>query len=266
MSGQNAQAEELDGVQGLEEPTETPAQETPPEGEEKKPEVPEGFVPVDQHQKDVNVQHKRFRDEERGRIKQKERADRLQAELDELKGTGKPVEIPPMPDRYDADFETKMAERDDAIRRAAEQDAQAEQTEAERKKNEEEQATAAQAEVQAKVETFDKNMIDAGLDPAATKKAADTVIEAGISVDFQDALLEDPDGPLFVQYLAQNPVELDSMSRMSSYQRFNHMNGLREKVQLLRPKTSNAPPPPTTLEGGGAPETKESWEEGAVYE
>ncbi len=70
-----------------------------------------------------------------------------------------------------------------------------------------------------------------------------------------------------VQYLATNPVETDEINRMTTLQRVNHLNKeVRPKALLLKPTTSNAPDPPIVLDGGGAPETKETWEKGAVYE
>ncbi len=69
-------------------------------GEETPPEVThDGFIALDKHQKDVNVQHKKYRDEERGRAAAEQRASAAEAELEDLKATNKPVEIPPAPDR-----------------------------------------------------------------------------------------------------------------------------------------------------------------------
>lgn len=110
-------------------------------------------------------------------------------------------------------------------------------------------------------------MVTHGLNPIETKAAADTIVNYGISDTFQDILLEDPDGPLFVNYLSQNPVELEEMNRMTTLQLVNHLNGdIRSKASLLKPKTSDAPDPPIILRGSGVPEQKESWEQGVIYE
>jgi hypothetical protein len=229
-------------------------------------ETPEGFISLEQHQKDVNVQHKRFRDEERGRKKQKERADKLQAEIDELRAKDK-VEVPPVPDRYSDTYEDDLKRRDEAIRAKAEQDAESDRLEAERKEKEEAQAAETEAEIKRRAKQFDANTLEHGLDPADTKKAVDQLLEYDLSDNLMDALIDDPDGPLFAQYLAQNPMELEGLMNMSAYALSQHFNGeVRQRAQLLKPKVSTAPPPPETIEGGGAPETKEPWEQGAVYD
>ncbi len=256
---------EQDGQDALTEDTDVTVQTE--DGEQPKAdETPEGFISLDKHQKDVNTQHKRFRDEERGRIKQKERADRLQEKLDKLEAERNQVEIPPIPDRYDDKYQEKLELRDAAIRKQAENDAQAQRVEAERKKQQETAQAESDAALQERVKRFDKNMVDHGLNPADTKAAADQLVEYGLSEHLEDALLDDPDGPLFVQYLAQNPVELDGLASMTAYQLVRHLDGdIRQRAQLLKPKTSDAPPPPDVPDGGGAPETKEWWEKGATY-
>ena len=244
------------------------AEDTALPGEETPPEVThDGFIAIDKHQKDVNVQHKRFRDEERGRVKEQTRADGLQKELDELKGTNAEIVVPPVPDRYSDTYDADMATRDDAIARQAEQTAATVTAAAQRKENNEARAAEESTAVNKRVAEFDSNMVTHGLKPEVVKAAVETVIGNGISNDFQDVLLEDKDGPLMVQYLAANPVETERMNRMTPLSLVNHLNGeIRAKALLLKPQTSNAPDPPITLEGGGAPETKESWERGAKYE
>ena len=237
------------------------------EQSEQPEEAHDGFIRVDKHQKDVNVQHKKFRDEERGRVKAEERADTVQKELDELKGQNATVAIPPVPDQYSETYAADVASRDEAIRKQADQDAAQQRQEAQRKEKDEARVASENEALNKRVAGFDSNMVTHGLNPVETKAAADTVIAYGISNTFQDVLLEDPDGPLFVTYLSQNPVELEEMDRMSTLQLVNHLNGdIRQKASLLKPKTSGAPNPPITLSGGGVPELKESWEEGAKYE
>ncbi len=235
--------------------------ETPPE------EKHDGFIALDKHQKDVNVQHKKFRDEERGRVKAEERTSAAEKELEELRGKQAEVVIPPVPDKYSETFDADIQTRDAAIKKQADQDAEQTRLADERKKTDEARITDENAAMSKKVAAFDTNMVTHGLNPAETKKAADTVIGYGISTTFQDVLLEDPDGPLLVTYLSQNPVELEEMNRMSVLQLVNHLNGdIRQKASLLKPQTSNAPEPPTKIKGGGAPEQKEDWEKGAQYE
>ena len=110
-------------------------------------------------------------------------------------------------------------------------------------------------------------MASHGLKTEEVKTAAETVIGFGISNTFQDVLLDDKDGPLMVKYLEDKPLEAEQINAMSTMELVNHLNTeVRPKALLLKPQTSTAPDPPVTLDGGGAPETPEPWEKGAVYD
>lgn len=243
-----------------------PGEETP--GGEKPPEIThEGFVSDDKHQREVNRQHKKFRDEERLRVKANERADEAERRLSELNAGSDDIVIPEVPDPNSDTFAEDVVKRDTAIAKKAELTAKEAQQAQDITDGEAERVTKIEAAIAEKVKAFDSNMVTLGLNPTETKIAADAVIEYGISDGFQDILLEDPDGPLFVQYLAKNPLELEKMNGMSPLQLVNHMNGdMRQKAALLKPKTSGAPPPPVTLEGGGVGVIKEDWEIGVTYE
>lgn len=226
-----------------------------------------GFIALDKHQKDVNVQHKRFRDEERGRVSEKKRADGLQAQLDEIQREKDKVVVPPVPDRYSETYDADIAERDAAIARQAELTAANNVAVAKQRENDDARLADESDALNKRVATFDSNLVSHGLNSPDVKAAAETVIGMGISNTFQDVLLDDPDGPLMVVYLQNNPIEAEQMNAMPTLELVNHMNAeLRPKALLLKPQTSAAPDPPITLEGGGAPETKEDWERGAKYE
>ncbi len=237
-------------------------------GEESPPEEKhDGFISEERHKERIGVQHKKFREEERGRVKAEERTSTVEKELEELRGKQAEVVIPPVPDRYSDTFDADIQTRDAAIKEQADQDAEQTRLADERKTKDEARITKEQAADDEKVAAFDSRMVAHGLIPAETKKAANAVIDAGISESFKELLLTDPDGPLLVTYLDQNPVELEEMISMDLSQLVNHLNGdVRQKASLLKPQTSNAPNPPTTIKGGGAPEQQEDWEKGAHYE
>lgn len=232
-----------------------------------RPQTPEGFIALDKHQKDVNVQHKKYRDEERAKIKQQQRADKAEAALQELQTEQVTAQIPSVPDPYSTTYAEDVVKRDEAIRLDAEHSAQIKKAEEDRQVEKDARASQASERAQERVKGFDANMLSLGLDPAITKQAADTLIGYGITSALEDFVLEDPQGPLFVAYLAQNPVEIEALNGLSSYELGRRLDGdIRTKAALLKPQTSNAPPPPITISGSGVPEQKESWEQGAKYE
>lgn len=242
-------------------------QDTQQTQETEQPQTPPGFIALDKHQKDVNVQHKKFRDEEREHVKARARADKAETELAEMRAEQAQTDIPPPPDPYSATFAEDIATRDDAIRLQAQQDAQIKTAEDDQLREKEAGAARDTEAARERVQIFDKNMLALGLDPIATKSAADKVVEYGVTPTLEAHILEDPEGPLMVTYLAQNPVELEELNGLSAYQLATRINGdIRAKAALLKPQTSNAPDPPDTVTGGGVPEQSESWESGAKYE
>lgn len=230
-------------------------------------EAHDGFVSDEQHRERIGVQHKRFRDEERGRKKERDRADVAEAALDTLRSKHETVVIPSMVDPYSATYEADVLVRDTAIAAQAEQKLATESTAALRKEKDEARLAADGEALNARVATFDKNLVSHGLDTDEVKAAAETFIGFGISGVFQDIILDDKDGPLFVKYLAANPIEAEEINGMSTLDLVNHLNSeIRPKALLLKPQTSDAPDPPIVLKGGGAPITAEPWEKGARYE
>lgn len=230
-------------------------------------ETHEGFVSKEIHQKDVNNQHKKFRDEERGRKVEKDRADKAELELEELRGKSGDITVPDLPEPYDEKFAEKLANRDAAIQRKAEFEAQEKRLADDKVENDKAATLKAEDANKAQVAIFDGNMVALGLNPVEVKTAADKIIDYGISEGLTDFILEDPDGPLMVQYLDQNPVELAEMNAMSSLSLFNHINKtVRAKAALLKPSTSGAPNPPIIPSGGGVPELEEPWEKGVKYD
>lgn len=246
------------------EPAETGAESAP--AEESKEQIPEGFIKAEDAQKDINRQHRKYRDEERARKKIEAEAESLRKELEEFKAKSVDTTIPPIPDPYDDNYEEKIKARDEAIQRVTAHNAHQSQLEAAQESKKKEAEIAEQEAIAEKVRGFDSNIVQLGVNPIEVKKAADTVVDYGVSDALQDVLLEDEEGPLLVSYLAQNPVELSELNSMSTLQMFNHLNAIRPKAQLLKPKTSQAPDPGTQIEGGGAAELEDPLLKGVKFE
>lgn len=228
--------------------------------------APDGYIKAEHAQKDINRQHKKFRDEERARKKLETEHERTVRELNELKEKAEKVEIPPLPDPYSETYAEEIAARDEAIKRQTVQDAAMQNAQKENERAEQARAEQDELALQEKVASFDSNMVQLGLNPLEVKKAADTVIEFGASDLVQDVILEDVEGPLITQYLANNPVELDRLNGMSALQLIRHIDdNVRPQASLLRPKTSKAPDPPEQLSGGGVQELEDPLLKGAKF-
>ena len=230
-------------------------------------EVPDGFIPVEENQRQVNKQHRKYRDAEREAKQAKAEADKLKQELEELKAQSVDLTVPPIPDPYSENFEEQVRVRDEAIARKTKHEAAQSDLEKRAKQNEQDALESQKAEEAKQVEAFDANMVTLGLNPIEVKQAAETLLDYGLSDTLQDIVLEDSDGPLFVQYLANNPLELESLNGMSALQMVKVLDSdIRQKASLLKPKTSRAPDPPETLTGGGVTELEDPLLKGARFE
>lgn len=246
------------------EPAETGAELAPAEAEDVK--VPDGYIKAEDAQKDINKQHRKYRDEERARKKVETELEQARRELEEFKAKSVDLSIPPPPDPYAEDYAEQTKVRDEAIARKAAHDAEQSRLEASQQSAQEEAETARDEAKIEQVKSFDDNLVKLGMNPLEVKKAADTVVDYGVSEDLESFLLTDEEGPLFVQYLAQNPVEQSELNAMSAFQQFKYLEGIRPKAQLLKPKTSAAPDPGTELSGGGVPELEDPLLKGATFE
>lgn len=264
MEASELQTEPTDDVEL--ETGETGAESAPAE-EAKEPEkAPDGYIKAEEAQKDINKQHKRFRDEERKRKAIEAETDRLRAENESLKAKDGDLTIPAIPDQYDENYQDKIRQRDEAIQRKAAHDNEVKANEADQKRVAEQAKTDQEAKTLEKVQGFDANVIQLGLSPGEVKKAANEIIDYGLSENLEDILLEDPDGPLMVAHLASNPVELDALNAMTPYQLMTNLAELKAKASVLKPKTSGAPPPPEVLSGGGVGEIEDPLLAGVKFE
>jgi len=229
--------------------------------------IPDGFIPVEQNQKEVNKQHRLRKDAERQVARLKADQEKIQKEFEELKAKSVDLTVPPAPDPYSETYAEEIQARDEKIQQIADHKAKQASLEAAQQQNTIEADTEAQRKNEEAIHTFDANFLKLGLKPDEMKEAANTVIENGISETMEDIILLDPEGPLFVKYFADNPVEQDKLEGMTPFQLLDHLNSnIRPKASLLKPKTSQAPPPPDTLDGGGVGEIEDPLLKGVKFE
>ena len=224
-----------------------------------------GESEVDSTQKAINKQHFKFREEQR-------RANELQAKLDvlEAKNAGssqelETVTVPPIPDSWDDDYAEKMRVRDEAIGQNARVDSKKvidETRSAEAQLLKQQQ----QAESSRKLsEQFTANATKLNVSPEALDAAQQTVISYGITPELATELLQDADGPLMVQHLAANPLDLQELVTASPFTAGRMLAEVKAKAAALKPKTSDAPDPATALGGRGAP-AGDHGPDGATFE
>jgi len=254
----------------VEEPQEADlAPDSPPsEGEEKaEKQDSEELIPKSEAdqiaQKAINKQHRKYREEQRKR----EELEKRLKDLEQQSQTLNNVDIPPIPDSWDENYEDKVKARDAAILQKAKIEA-SQQLQAEREANEQRAREAEELkQSQQRNDKFLENARKLGVSQEALNEAQDIVISYGVGdmPGLAAALVDDPDGPVMVQYLASNLLELNEIVNADPVLAGIKLANVKVKAAALKPKPTAAPDPATSLDGRGAPE-KQRGPKGATYE
>lgn len=220
----------------------------------------------EKHQKEVNKQHKKYREEERARIAVEKKLEANEARLAELEAqiNVAPV-IPDLPNAYDDDFESKIAARDEAVRKDTvwKQEQASITAESTRVAQEREQAQNQKVADTASKYTLRAQELKVSPDEL---RAAGELVGQSLGPDVTMEILGDEQGPLITTYLASNPTILDDLRHMSVGRATVHIeNVIKPNLDVIQTKPSGAPDPTPQLRGSGiAP--KESGPKGATYE
>lgn len=201
--------------------------------------------------KAINKQHYRYKEEERKRLA-------LEKEIADMKASLNPqnelqaVEIPPLPDPWAENYEEQILARDKAI----EQNVQFKALEAAKAERDAQEMQARQAKQREYVESLEKDFLNnsqsLGLKTETVTESANIVASYGVDPEIANLLMSEKDGPLIVNYLAQNPVELEQLTQLSPVRgAIKLTTDIRAKASQLKPKQTNAPSPTRAPRGGG---------------
>lgn len=213
----------------------------------------------DSVQRAINKQHRKFREEERKRLAlEKELAELKAAASKANSNTVDDVDIPPLPDAWDDDYDSKMKERDDAIMRKAQAEYLRQQAEDKAFLAQQEMELRQQQERSKKIESYAERAKSQGIKEADLIVAANRVADSGVSPDIAEFLLTDKDGPAITAYLAddRNVMELYELASMNPVSAGIKLNEIRAKASVMKQKASSAPTPPEMVGGrGGLPDS-----------
>ena len=159
--------------------------------------------------------------------------------------------IPPMPDAFDDDFDTKVKARDEAIIAQANYNAKNQSYQETQQFQQQQAAQAKQVKVQESMTNYSNKALELGIKQDELQAAANTVANYGLSDDLVMHILGDSDGPLITKHLAANPQDGYQLASMSPYTVGQFLDGIKTKASALKPKTSNTPSPATNLHGNG---------------
>lgn len=200
--------------------------------------------------------------------------DELKKRLEEIETKSQPVlskvDVPPIPDSWDDNYEAKIKE----YARAIEQNAKYEAAEAQRLQAQAEQQQKLEREQfnrqQELSETLEANSKKLGVDKARLDSAQEVLVkqisDSGRDMTrIVDRLLSDPMGALMIQHLATNQLDMHDIIYASPEDAGFLLAEVKQKAALLKPKPSSAPSPATTLSSRGSPQTKRD-DDGTTFE
>lgn len=241
---------------------------SPDEGEQNtvsdsRPAVADGVDISEGAIKAINKQHLKYRDAERANTK-------LQEEFDAYKAQHQPppvqdVVIPDAPETWDDNYAQKQQQREEAIRQSARNEAvKSQQNEAAARQQQQEQIDKARNDQKLNTD-FVENAKKLGVNMEALDAAQNTVVNYGVSAELANVIIRDSDGPLIIQHLASNPLDLYELVNGSQFSAGQKWAEIKAKSSALKPKTSSTPKPTTKVKGSGAG-VKERGPQGATFE
>ncbi len=204
--------------------------------------------------------------EARAKLEQ-EKAE-LKAALEKQSVSTRP-KIPDVPDSFDPEFEQKMAIRDSAIIAQQEYDQKIKAQEAQLLQQQQALVQRRKEEIKQNTEKFINRTEELGIDRDELAKAEQYVstFATPANVPTIEYIQKHKDGPLIVQYLAQDHQVLDKVSKMHPMDAAEFIaTEIAPKAAGLKPKTPSAPPPVQTFDSKGAAPPSPKALEGAVFE
>jgi len=205
--------------------------------------------------------------------KERQRADEAERKLADFQAQMPQAEAPAIPDMPDPEdfygnpdgLKTAMDTRDEAIKQRATFDAQTtwEQSQLQAQANQQAQAQAQkQHEVNVK---YGQTAESFGIKTEQMAQEAAVLSNSGLDFGVQNHLVEDPQGPLIVNFLAKNMLELDKLRSMSPMQAAIHIaTEIKPKLAGIK-KQSSTPHPLDMDDGKGVPEKTDPRLKGVTF-
>ena len=193
----------------------------------------------------------KLREEQKQKEAALKEAEELKKRLAEFEREKEP-EVPNMPDPFDDDFEKKVAERDEAIRKAVayqqKQEFLREQKSNELKKQQEER----ESHTKKVLDTYRERVKEVGFTEEEQIKNENVIAAYIQDQSIAEFILSNDDGPLLIKALAENPVELERIAHMNAMQAAVYItNIVAPNAKKLRPQTTKTPAPAKIQHGSG---------------
>ena len=195
-----------------------------------------------------------------------------EAELEKLQTGGRP-ELPEIPDQYDVSEEEYQAAIDkwkEANRQQILFNERQRQSEEAEKNRILEAQRKQQEETQKKIDGFYGRVEELGYQKDDMIKKENILVNyltdgQNVRVDLAMHVVGREDAPLIVDYLSQNPKQLEAISQMNDMSAAAYIaSEIAPKAQKLKPETTKTPPP-LEVDGGKTKPEQNKWLEGGTF-
>lgn len=233
---------------------------------------PEEKTEVEKHQERMNFA---FQRKQRQLQEQRAANEALQRKLDAANAAlGKyqqktrPV-IPPVPDTFDADYDRKMQERDQAILDQKEYDDNVRRQTAAVDQRKKQVVEKRLEDLKTMQNNFVANATKLGMDEKELNgyEAIMAPLVTPANAPIVEYIMQHESGPLLVKYLSTEPLELDDLTRLGPLQAGIQLETkILPKAEKLKPGTTKTPAPIDPLESKGKVKEDNPFIKGASFE
>ena len=223
----------------------TPSEDTPSKESE------EG---INQEKVDKKINKLTFEKHEERRKREKVEADRkeLQDKFDALTARNDQIQVPPIPDTFDVNYEAKVKARDEALIARAKQDA--EQNFAAQQQQSAIEATrkAESTAIQKHIDTMLDSCKKLGIEKETLKAADDKVAMFVKDPSLAKFIISQENAALVITYLAASAQELEKISSMDPVSASAYIaTAIVPKANALKPGVTQTPEPLDIPRGTG---------------
>lgn len=269
-----AKADALEGLVIESDEDQSPEETQQPEGEQpadEESQATEGKVEFTPEQQEFierkiiasQVAKRKAAEEELARYRQEVETLRQQTgvQQDFNPETGEPI-VPNMPDPFDADYDQKIAYRDQQLLARARWESQQELRYQEQLQTQQRQIE----DLNTRTQSYVERGKDYGITADDIRKAGEFINSTGgLDPNLVDLVLDDDAGPAIPQYLYRNPEELQKVQSMTPARAAAYIATTIKPKAVRNAKRRVEPPPPISTERGMGSREQEG-PPGVVYE
>lgn len=244
----------------------SPEEETDASKETEDSQESETFINQEAVNKRINEITGEKYEERRKREKLQEELEALKAQVKAKSSKEEDIEIPPLPDYYDDNYEQKIKERDDIIQKLADRKAEKNWRKKQQEEKYAEQLEILRKKTAEKIQAMQDKAKKYGINEDELRDADVKVGNFIKNPDLARFIIGQSESPLIMKYLSSDYTELEKLSQMDPLDASVYIaTEITSKALKLRPGVTKTPDPVDIPKGKSKIE-KDPFLKGAVFE